>query len=71
MKNFFERNAVRIIVVLMSIQVLLFAYGVFMLINGEELHIGIFNVIINGIFFFVNLNTIKIIKEIEEFERRL
>lgn len=46
------------IIILMIIQIVLFIFGVKFLIEGKIFY-GLFNTIINFIFFFVNVNTLK------------
>ena len=48
----------KFVIGLMVIQVLLLGVGIYQLIDGK-LIFGLFNVVLNSIFFMVNLDTLK------------
>ena len=48
-----------IVLVLMVTQVILFSMGVWLLVNGE-LGYGLFNTIVNAVFFVVNLHSLRL-----------
>jgi len=47
-----------VIPILMAFQVILFAIGVYQLCEGK-MFFGLFNIILNAIFFAVNVNTLR------------
>jgi hypothetical protein len=48
----------KFIIALMIVQVILFCMGVYFLVDGK-IASGILNIVVNAIFFAVNVNTLK------------
>jgi hypothetical protein len=48
----------KFIILLMIVQVILFGMGVYFLLEGK-ITVGLYNTLVNAIFFVVNVNTLK------------
>lgn len=62
-----------LIYALMALQIFLFGYGVYLITTADNsylLGIGFFNVVINSVFFFVNISSLRTIKQTEEIEKQ-